>query len=61
MPLSTKAYFSNSSDKEIIIEAMKRLQQKTKFPDYVYYIADSALYSEGNIVSSIFKCRIKAC
>jgi transposase len=51
IPLFAKAYSGNSSDKETIIEAMKRLQENITFPDDVYYIADSALYSEGNIES----------
>jgi transposase len=38
-------------DKENIIEAMKRLKENITFPDDVYYIDDSALYSEGNIGS----------
>ena len=51
IPLFTKAYSGNASDKETIIEAMKRLQENITFPDDVYYIADSALYSEDNIKS----------
>ena len=51
IPLFAKAYSGNASDKETIIEAMKRLQENITFPDDVYYIADSALYSEGNIKS----------
>ncbi len=49
IPLFAKAYSGNSSDKETIIEAMKKLQENITFPDDVYYIADSALYSDGNI------------
>ena len=51
IPLFAKAYSGNSSDKETIIEAMKRIKENITFPDDVYYIADSALYSEGNIGS----------
>ena len=51
IPLFAKAYSGNASDKETIIEAMKRLQENITFPDDVYYIADSALYSEDNIKS----------
>jgi transposase len=51
IPLFTKAYSGNSSDKETIIEAMKILQKNITFPDDVYYIADSAFYSEDNIKS----------
>ena len=51
IPLFAKAYSGNASDKETIIEAMKILQENITFPDDVYYIADSALYSEDNIKS----------
>ena len=51
IPLFSKAYSGNSSDKETIIEAMKVLQENITFPDDVYYIADSALYSDNNIKS----------
>lgn len=51
IPLFAKAYSGNTSDKESIIEAMKRLKENITFPDDVYYIADSALYSEDNIKS----------
>jgi transposase len=49
IPLFAKAYSGNASDKETIIKAMKRLQENITFPDDVYYIGDSALYSEDNI------------
>jgi transposase len=49
MPLFTQAYSGNSSDKETIIEAMKRLKENIEFPNDVYFIADSSLYSEDNI------------
>ena len=51
IPLFAKAYSGNASDKETIIEAMKLLQENITFPDNVYYIADSAFYSEDNIKS----------
>jgi transposase len=51
IPLFAKAYSGNASDKETIIEAMKRLQNNITSPADVYYIADSALYSEDNIKS----------
>jgi transposase len=51
IPLFAKAYSGNASDKETIIEAMKRLQENITFPDDVYYIGDSAFYSEDNIKS----------
>jgi transposase len=51
IPLFAKTYSGNASDKETIIEAMKRLQNNITFPADVYYIADSALYSEDNIKS----------
>ena len=51
IPLFAKAYSGNSSDKETIIEAMKKLQENITFPNDVYYIADSALYSDNNIKS----------
>ncbi|MDY9925576.1 IS1634 family transposase [Methanosarcina sp.] len=51
IPLFAKAYSGNASDKETIIEAMKMLQENITFPDDVYYIADSALYSDNNIKS----------
>lgn len=43
MPLFTPAYSGNSSDKETIVEAMKRLKENIEFPDDVYFIADSSL------------------
>ena len=49
MPLFTQAYSGNSSDKETIVEAMKRLKENIEFPDDVYFIADSSLYSEDNV------------
>lgn len=49
MPLFTQAYSGNSSDKETIIKAVKRLKENIEFPDDVYFIADSSLYSEDNI------------
>ena len=51
IPLFAKAYSGNASDKDTIIEAMKTLQENITFPDDVYFIADSAFYSEGNIAS----------
>ncbi|AKB18996.1 Mobile element protein [Methanosarcina sp. WWM596] len=51
IPLFSKAYSGNASDKETIVEAMKKLQENITFPDDVYYIADSVLYSEDNIKS----------
>ena len=51
IPLFAKAYSGNASDKETIIEAMKMLQENITFPDDVYYIADSALYSDNTIKS----------
>jgi len=51
IPLFAKAYSGNASDKETIIEAMKILHENITFPDDVYYIADSAFYSEDNIKS----------
>ena len=51
IPLFAKAYSGNASDKETIIEAMKKLQENITFPADVYYIADSALYSDNNIKS----------
>jgi len=51
IPLFAKAYSGNTSDKESIIKAMKRLKENITFPDDVYYIADSAFYSEDNIRS----------
>ena len=38
MPLFTQAYSGNSSDKETIVEAMKRLKENIEFPDDVYFI-----------------------
>lgn len=51
IPLFAKAYSGNTSDKESIIKAMKRLTENITFPDDVYYIADNALYSEDNVKS----------
>lgn len=36
MPLFTQAYSGNSSDKETIVEAMKRLKENIEFPDDVF-------------------------
>ncbi|MDK2826915.1 MAG: hypothetical protein PWQ51_1588 [Methanolobus sp.] len=56
MPLFAKDYSGNIADKESRIEAMKRLKENITFPDDVYYIADSALYSENNIKSMGKRC-----
>ena len=39
MPLFTQAYSGNSSDKETIVEAMKKRKENIEFHDDVYLIA----------------------
>jgi len=49
LPLFTKAYSGNKSDKKSLIEMIQKTQQAISFDDNDLWIADSALYSEENI------------
>ena len=49
IPLFAKAHSGNASDKNTIIEAMLKIKSGLSLDDSAYYIADSAVYSEGNI------------
>ena len=49
IPLFTKAYSGNASDKNTIIEAFMKIKTGLNLDDAAYYIADSAIYSEKNI------------
>lgn len=49
LPLFAKAYSGNKSDKKSIIEMIQKTQQAICFDDQIYWIADSALYTEENI------------
>jgi len=48
-PLFSKSYSGNASDKETILESMRRFKENFHFPEDIYYIADSALYTEDNV------------
>jgi transposase len=49
LPLFTKAYSGNASDKKSIIEMIQKTQQAINLDDESYWTADSALYTEENI------------
>lgn len=49
LPLFTKAFSGNKSDKNSIIEMIQKTQQSINLDDKSYWIADSALYTEDNI------------
>ncbi len=49
LPLFTKAFSGNESDKKSIIEMIQKTQQAIDLDDQSYWIADSALYTEDNI------------
>jgi len=49
LPLFTKAFSGNKSDKHSIIEMIQKTQQAINLDDESYWIADSALYTENNI------------
>lgn len=49
IPLFVKAHSGNSSDKKTILQAIQRIKGGLQLADDVYFVADSALYSEENI------------
>lgn len=49
LPLFTKAFSGNESDKNSIIKMILKTQQAINLDDKTYWIADSALYTEDNI------------
>jgi len=49
IPLFSKAYSGNASDKNTILEAFMKIKNGLNLDDAAYYIADSAIYSEKNI------------
>ena len=49
LPLFTKAFSGNESDKNSIIKMILKTQQAINLDDKSYWIADSALYTEDNI------------
>ncbi len=49
LPLFTKAFSGNESDKNSIIKMIRKTQQAINLDDKSYWIADSALYTEDNI------------
>jgi transposase len=49
LPLFTKAFSGNESDKNSIISMIQKTQLALNFDDDSYWIADSALYTENNI------------
>ena len=49
IPLFVQAHSGNSSDKKTILQAIQRVKEGLDFSDDVYFVADSALYSEENI------------
>ena len=49
LPLFTKAFSGNESDKNSIINMILKTQQAINLDDKSYWVADSALYTEANI------------
>jgi len=49
LPLFTKAFSGNESDKNSIIHMIQKTQQAINLDDESYWVADSALYTEANI------------
>jgi transposase len=49
LPLFTKAFSGNESDKNSLIYMIQKTQQALDFDDDAYWVADSALYTENNI------------
>ena len=50
LPLFTKAFSGNESDKNSIIYMIRKAQHSLDFDDKAYWVADSAMYTENNIV-----------
>ncbi len=49
LPLFSKAFSGNESDKNSIIYMIQKTQQALNFDDKNYWVADSALYTENNV------------
>jgi transposase len=49
LPLFSKAFSGNESDKNSIIYMIQKTQQSLNFDDKNYWVADSALYTENNV------------
>jgi transposase len=49
IPLFVQAHSGNKSDKKTIIETIENLKSNLNFSDKIYFVADSAFYSSGNI------------
>jgi transposase len=49
LPLFTKAFSGNESDKNSLIYMIQKTQHALNFDDDAYWVADSALYTENNI------------
>ena len=49
IPLFAKTYSGNASDKQNLIESIQQFRAAVQIPTDAYFIADSALYTAGNI------------
>jgi transposase len=49
IPLFTQPYSGNESDKKILLETIRKVQQNLNLNDKAYYIADSAFYTAPNL------------
>ncbi|KUG19024.1 mobile element protein [hydrocarbon metagenome] len=49
IPLFAKTYSGNASDKQNLIESIRQFRAAVQVPEATYFIADSALYTAGNI------------
>lgn len=49
IPLFTQPYSGNESDKKILLETIRKVQQNLNLEDKAYYIADSAFYTAPNL------------
>ncbi|MEA2034967.1 MAG: IS1634 family transposase [Euryarchaeota archaeon] len=49
IPVFLKSFSGNTQDKKSIVKMIGEIQKNLKFEDKIYYLADSALYTEANI------------
>ena len=49
IPLFTQPYSGNESDKKILLETIRKVQENLNLEDKAYYIADSAFYTAPNL------------
>jgi transposase len=51
IPLFTQPYSGNASDKKILLETIQNVKKNLNTEDRAYYIADSAFYTEENLLA----------